>query len=189
MATFLTSDTHFGHRLMAAERGFSSTEEMDGALVAAWNGRVGDKDEVYHLGDLSFRRAGETEGILRRLKGRKHLLFGNHDKESRRAAPRWVESGLLAWAREYHELRVPSSLLECGKVVLCHYAFEVWNKSHYGSVHLHGHSHGSLPRRGRRMDVGVDTRPDHAPWSLEECVLELVAREPHTPDHHASRVR
>ena len=30
-------------------------------------------------------------------------------------------------------------------VVLCHYAMRVWDRSHYGSWHLYGHSHGNLP--------------------------------------------
>jgi calcineurin-like phosphoesterase family protein len=41
-------------------------------------------------------------------------------------------------------------------IILCHYAMRVWDRSHYGSMHLYGHSHGHLPDYGKSMDVGVD---------------------------------
>jgi hypothetical protein len=41
----------------------------------------------------------------------------------------------------------------------------VWNRSHHGSWHLYGHSHGRLPEPPTllSMDVGVDTH-DFRPW-------------------------
>lgn len=42
---------------------------------------VQDKlDTVYILGDLIFRASNAPEYYLDRLKGRKHLILGNHDK-------------------------------------------------------------------------------------------------------------
>jgi calcineurin-like phosphoesterase family protein len=44
-------------------------------------------------------------------------------------------------------------------IVMCHYPLLVWNKMHYGSYHLAGHSHGGcnhLNEKVRRLDVGVD---------------------------------
>lgn len=41
-------------------------------------------------------------------------------------------------------------------VYLHHFAHEVWDRSHYGTYHFHGHSHGRLPSRGNRLDVGID---------------------------------
>ena len=42
-------------------------------------------------------------------------------------------------------------------VVVCHYALRTWERAHYGSWNLHGHSHGTLEPVGKQMDVGVDS--------------------------------
>ena len=83
---FLISDTHFGHTNTWAKftvedgsplRPFTSTEEMDEAMVDNWNRVVRPKDTVYHLGDVVIaRRNLET---VKRLNGRKILIRGNHD--------------------------------------------------------------------------------------------------------------
>lgn len=54
---------------------------------------------------------------------------------------------------------------------------EVWNKSHYDSWHLFGHSHGRLPALGKSLDVGVDGH-DFAPWSWGEIKTYMAGR-PH----------
>jgi calcineurin-like phosphoesterase family protein len=41
-------------------------------------------------------------------------------------------------------------------ITLSHYAMRVWNKSHFNSWNLFGHSHGTLKPVGKSMDVGVD---------------------------------
>lgn len=83
--TFLTADTHFGHKNILTFKGedgnpirdFNSVEEMDEHLVDCWNKVVKPKDTVYHLGDVCInRRALKT---VERLNGRKILIKGNHD--------------------------------------------------------------------------------------------------------------
>ena len=83
---FLISDTHFGHASTWEKftledgsplRPFTSTEEMDEAMVDNWNKTVRPQDTVYHLGDVVIaRRHLET---VKRLNGRKILIRGNHD--------------------------------------------------------------------------------------------------------------
>ena len=83
---FLISDTHFGHTSTWEKftledgsplRPFTSTEEMDEAMVDNWNKTVRPQDTVYHLGDVVIaRRHLET---VKRLNGRKILIRGNHD--------------------------------------------------------------------------------------------------------------
>ena len=51
---------------------------MDRVLIE--NSRVGDGDDVYVLGDFCYRSAQRSGGIWKRLKGRKHLVTGNHDR-------------------------------------------------------------------------------------------------------------
>lgn len=85
-AVFLVSDTHFGHsgvcRFLREDgvtklRPWDNTEEMDEAMIKAWNETVRPNDKVYHLGDVVInRKAFKT---LHRLNGDKVLIKGNHD--------------------------------------------------------------------------------------------------------------
>jgi len=52
-------------------------------------------------------------------------------------------------------------------ICLHHYSQRRWAKSHYGSWHLFGHSHGGLESFGYSFDVGVDTH-NFYPWSFLE---------------------
>lgn len=77
---YFTADTHFGHynAIRFCDRPFASAEEMDEAMIQNWNDRVTGNDTVYILGDMFFRSTN-AEGILKRLKGKKRLIVGNHD--------------------------------------------------------------------------------------------------------------
>ena len=85
-ATFLVSDTHFGHmgvcRFTRNDgvtklRPWDTADEMDEAMVKAWNERVRPNDKVYHLGDVVINR--RALAIMHRLNGDKVLIRGNHD--------------------------------------------------------------------------------------------------------------
>ncbi len=175
---FLTADHHFGHKAIVrySERPFATIDEMDAALISRWNEVVGPKDIVFHIGDISFHRAARTEEILHALNGRIRLVRGNHDKNlSAHTAKRFE------WVKDYYEYRWAKSQPE---MILCHYAFDVWNKGHYGAFHVHGHSHGNLKTvRPRRMDVGVDTN-DLYPYNIHDVVACLEKESFKAVDHH-----
>ena len=78
---YYISDLHFGHRNVIAMDGrpFESIEEMDATLIRLWNERVTDEDDVYIVGDFAYRNNYTATWYLRQLKGRKHLIIGNHD--------------------------------------------------------------------------------------------------------------
>ena len=77
---YYTADTHFGHAnvIEMCERPYPDVDAMNEAMIAAWNERVHGNDTVYIIGDMFFRCA-DPESILRRLKGKKRLIVGNHD--------------------------------------------------------------------------------------------------------------
>ena len=85
---FVTSDWHFNHNreFIYKPRGFSSIEEMNEAIIARHNEVVDDDDDVYVLGDLML--GGDLRGLecIKRLKGRIHIVLGNHDTFAREAA-------------------------------------------------------------------------------------------------------
>ena len=77
---FFTADTHFGHTniLKLCNRPFDSIEEMNEAMISNWNDRVKGTDTVYIVGDMFFR-CEDAETVLKRLRGKKRLIVGNHD--------------------------------------------------------------------------------------------------------------
>ena len=76
---FVASDHHFGHEniIKFCDRPFASVEEMNEAMVERHNSVVRDEDIVYFLGDVYSGKRGR--GYLRRMRGRKRLVIGNHD--------------------------------------------------------------------------------------------------------------
>jgi calcineurin-like phosphoesterase family protein len=83
---FVISDTHWGHtnswqkfKLPNGDplRPFTSTEEMDEAMVERWNAVVRPQDTVYHLGDVVINK--KSLHHVKRLNGKKRLIRGNHD--------------------------------------------------------------------------------------------------------------
>ncbi|MFL5097286.1 MAG: metallophosphoesterase family protein [Xanthobacteraceae bacterium] len=159
MTVWFTADTHFGHggALGRFKRPFGSVGEMDEALIARWNDRVGARDEVWHLGDFAYRMQAERMAvILKRLNGIKHLVTGNNDSAETVSLPGW------ATVQAYREMELQGS-----RLVLCHYPFRTWNGMYKGAYNLHGHSHGQLAGLTRQVDVGVDVW-DYRPITLDE---------------------
>ena len=165
---------------MARERGFDGDiDAMDKAMIKKWNAVVRPNDVVYHLGDFSFRKRVETLEVLHQLNGRIRFIRGNHDGV--------VKSEVLScfeWQKDYYEAKGPDGR----KIILFHFPLEVWNKSHGGAWHLHGHCHGSLrtTRDIKRIDVGVDTN-DLKPYSMEDVEAIMAKRGYDAVDHHTKR--
>lgn len=176
MAVWFTSDTHFGHKniIKYSNRPFNSVDEMDEAMIAEWNARVKPDDEIYHNGDFAFHK--NPDRYLSRLNGIKHLIIGNHDSDVCLSSYHWAS------VQPYKELVVNNT-----KLVLCHYAMRVWNRSHHGALMLYGHSHGSLPGSSQSLDVGVDCW-DYRPVNLYEIQDRMKTLKPYSSgDHHQPR--
>lgn len=180
---WFSADWHLGHEniIRHSKRPFANAAEMDEAIIANVNKLVKPDDVLYHLGDWSWR---DYEGYRRKIACKRiHLILGNHDKDLRRAAERLVKYSLFESIGDFREIK-----LEDQDITLCHYALRVWNKSHHGSWHLYGHSHGSLPDDPNSLsfDVGVDCH-DFKPLSLPQ-VGEIMSRKTFIPiDHHGAK--
>lgn len=156
MATFFTSDTHFSHRhiLTYTDRPFRSVDEMDAAFIERWNATVSPRDTVWHLGDFCLSSVGRAVEVAKSLSGHKHIVWGNHDKAVRK------DAAFLAQWESHHDLvtiKVQDGAT-VQRIVACHYAMKIWDRSHHGAWHLFGHSHGTMPddESSLSLDVGVD---------------------------------
>ena len=192
MTTHFTSDTHFGHKNIikfcpVTRSRFFDAEQMDEYLIVEWNKVVDVNDVVYHLGDFAFASQGRIREVIYQLNGRIRMLTGNHDKalSGTFGEQLVIEGAIDAIYPGYHEVKINGTLL-----VLNHFAQRVWNKSHFGSLHLYGHSHGSLPGQGKSVDVGVDSAElglrygTLRPYSFEEVLKYLDTKIVYKPDHH-----
>jgi calcineurin-like phosphoesterase family protein len=184
-ATFLVSDTHFGHagvcRFTHPDdpevklRPWSDPDEMDEEMVRRWNERVRPTDKVYHLGDVVInRRALRT---LHRLNGDKVLIRGNHDI--------FRDEEYRTYFRELRAYHVLNGM------ILSHIPVHEASLGRFG-VNIHGHLHASRVKRARGVDArtgavlyGTEIDPrfhcvcveqtDFAPILLEDVYKRIQA--------------
>ena len=178
---FFSSDNHFCHRkiIQYSNRPFSSSEEMDEQMIQKWNESVSADSTIFCLGDFCFGNIERVEYILTKLNGNIHMITGNHDKNIITNKRRLLENGLLKEITPYKEIYVNDNFL-----CLFHYAARTWNKSHYGSWYLFGHTHGTLPPMGKSVDVGVDSPyilgyAPYRPFSFKEVKEFMDKQEVH----------
>ena len=180
-ATFLVSDTHFGHlgvcHFMRADgvtklRPWDTPEEMDEEMVKRWNDRVRPKDKVYHLGDVVINR--KALQILARLNGDKVLIRGNHDIFKDEDYCQYFRS-----IRAYHVLN---------GMILSHIPIHTESLGRFG-VNIHGHLHSNRVMIKTRWgntdhyDETVDVRyhcvcveqTDFAPILFEDVIKRITA--------------
>lgn len=169
MTTFFTADSHFQHGniIKYCSRPFRSADEMDAAMIMAWNKVVQPDDIIYHLGDVAFGDVSRLLPRLRSLMGKKYLTPGNHD-----------DPGKLEMLREVFTILPPlaETVVKTNgrnyNLSLCHYPMECWNRSGRGAIMLHGHNHGRMPENSQRLDVGVDSW-GYCPVRLEDVLSKL----------------
>lgn len=198
MNTFFSSDFHGFHQNICRgvshwigegkeenTRDFNTIEEMNIALLSSINNTVGLNDELWFLGDWSFGGFDNIKKFRDQINCQNiHFVFGNHDHhiENNKNGIR----DLFKSVQYYKELTI-----EGQKIILCHYAMRVWNKSHKGAIHLYGHSHGTLEysTNGKSMDVGVDNAfklfKEYRPFSFKEIKSILNKRDINFIDHHS----
>lgn len=139
---YYTSDLHLGQDSILQtgrfkERPFNTQEEMWRVMIDNWNEKVKKSDDVYILGDIGGYTLDQMRiEVIDKLRGRKHLILGNHDMLSPDIKRRFVEIA------NYKEITDKSS----GKSVrlaLSHYPILIWNEMFKGRVLLYGHLHNT----------------------------------------------
>lgn len=191
---FFTADLHLGHAniIRHCNRPFANPDMMDEALIENWNERVHRNDTVYILGDLIFRASCPSEAYLSRLKGRKHLIIGNHDHSwlKRSSSGELIPSPATEAFESISHFKVISmSVGESGGsgerggrargtvITLCHYPMMTWQGAGHGGLMIFGHIHNNtnaaywpLIRASPQMlNAGVDVN-DFQPVMLEELI-------------------
>lgn len=81
---YLISDLHFDHTniIKYTQRPFSSTDDMNRAMVEKWTGVVKYNDTAFFLGDMTYgTRHRPIDHWLQKLTGNVEFLRGNHDTD------------------------------------------------------------------------------------------------------------
>lgn len=168
MTTFFTSDTHFGHAniIEYCNRPFYDVEEMDTEMIERWNSVVSMDDTVYHLGDFTLDNEHRFFRYANSLNGNINIIPGSHDHS-------WIDKFQFGFRFQRLPPLVSIEFPEIRNgtypqvIVLCHYSMQTWDRAHFGTWHLFGHSHGTLKGIGLSFDVGVDCH-NFTPISLEQ---------------------
>lgn len=193
---FFSSDYHFGHdkEFLWGPRGLPSMFANSQAIVGNHNAIVKDEDDVYVLGDLML---GDNEyglQMIKSLKGKLHIILGNHDTDTRiklyEQLPNVVE---ITYAK----------VIKVGKqhYFLCHYPTMTANYDdkpyHNHMINLYGHTHQQTNFYNNNpfmYHIGVDSH-DCYPVSIEqinedihdkvnELYKEKVQREKDLKDYY-----
>lgn len=174
---YFTSDTHFYHEniIGLSKRPFQNYTEMQRTLITNWNAVVSDKDEIYILGDLIHKGNGEDANkLLKKLKGKKYLIRGNHDKYVDDVC---FDKSAFEWIKDYYVLNYSKR-----KFILFHYPILEWAGYYGDSIHLYGHVHNSTKNEtqkerlsilgNRAYNVGVDVNY-FTPISIDMILKKL----------------
>ena len=170
---FYISDYHFYHEL-ARKRSrqlFESVEEMNEEMIKRHNEKVCEDDDVYILGDIIVCEESELEEKLKntvgRLKGKLHLIVGNHDYK-------YIDNEVF---RQYFETIDEAKLIRDNNkwIQLCHYPILLWYRKTKGAIHVFGHMHNEhnskefelLKTEPNALNACVEIN-NYAPCTIEE---------------------
>lgn len=158
---FLISDLHFNsdNIIEYCNRPFKNAEAAKESMIAKWNSVVQDDDDVYVLGDFIMGYPETVPQILPRLKGRIHLVRGNHDTPRK-----------LSIYEQYPDKIVEIcdvKYLQWGNLfwVLCHFPLtdesfmDMVVRDNSEVVVVHGHTHDKDPfftERSHVFNVSAD---------------------------------
>lgn len=160
---FVVSDTHFNHanilKFLDKDgkifRPFSCVEEMNETMIDRWNERVRDEDIIYHLGDVYVTNGQDANEILKRLRGRKRLVLGNHDNGKDQLLQRHFQK-ISIW-RMWPEF----------KLLFTHVPVNEQNLR--GFINVHGHIHQNDSPSELYFNACVE-KTNWAPISVEEII-------------------
>lgn len=161
------SDHHFFHtNILKFEddnkmkiRPFTSLEDMHEYMIKRWNSVVKDNDNVYHLGDVTFRYDRNFNSLMGNLKGRKRLIIGNHDNVK--------EQGLVKW---FEKVELWKGFKDEG--FTCTHMPHRLESLRDGTFNVHGHTHQNHMEDVHYINVCVEPR-DYTPVHMDQILKEI----------------
>jgi calcineurin-like phosphoesterase family protein len=156
--TFVISDTHFYHKniIKYCNRPFKDELHMNEVLIENWNSVIKEYDLVIHVGDFIFGDQIKADKIIRRLKGRIHLIRGNHDKKLWNFFNNEWPNKIVALENDYYHSHK-------GLIWFSHYPEDVINGVTKNNTlicgvdfHIHGHIHDNVTNDPTKFNASVE---------------------------------
>ena len=165
---FFTADWHFFHKhiIQYCSRPFNNEKHMRNKIINNFNEVVRKKDTTFVLGDVAMLGGSQWEGlkgVIQKLNGTKHLIYGNHDEF------RWQRYIDIGFTTVHSALWLEDEGLN---IVMAHDP-SVYCTLEPESVLLCGHIHTlfkSIPDQ-RVVNVGVDM------WDFKPITTKQIREE------------
>lgn len=187
---YFTADLHLQHPKLADLRGFDTTTEHDAAVMAQLSKLDPAADELWILGDICAGGVASMESALAQLSALRvpmHLVTGNHDPVH--PMYRNAQRHFAAYAEVFESLQTFARTKVGNQgVLLSHFPyagtkdrlarkdFDQYQLPNLGMWLLHGHTHSSTRRSGKRsICVGLEAW-DLRPASELELTQEMEER-------------
>jgi len=173
---WISSDWHFSHTNIAGPkvsrwkkgyRDFDTTHDMNKTLTETINRYVKEDDILYFVGDFCFGGHHKTPTYRNLINCKTiHFVRGNHDgkvdlyKDNFTTLNNLVEFDYKGYT-----------------FYLTHRPSINWRGKDYGTIHLFGHVHNTVPGVGKSIDVGVDSAyelfGEYRPFHIDE-IIEIM---------------
>lgn len=176
MATYITSDWHFGHQreFLYGPRGFTNVYDMNKAIIERHNAIVQPDDDVYVLGDLMLNDDVAGMACIKQLKGNIHVVRGNHDSANRMQLYNDCYNIVEVTEGQYLNYRGYHFYLSHYPCLCSNFDFEKPLKS--SAISLAGHSHVQDPfadwNKGLIFHCEMDTN-NCTPWLLDDVIEKI----------------
>lgn len=160
---FFCGDLHIGHKnILLENRPFNDLSNMKSSLISNITQTVSKDALLILVGDVCFvdkkRGIEEFINIIHSINRNIIHVCGNHDDVD---LTEQVKASGYKYSFESCEV-LNLSIKEYSyrqKMSICHYPLLVWDCKHYGSIHVHAHSHGLLK----------DSNPDYYKNKVVDC--------------------
>jgi len=182
---FLVSDNHFGHKNIIDyanrpfEVSYKGVEANTEYMIEKWNSVVSKDDNVIHLGDFGLgwnSKKYKTKrdfyvDILYKLNGKKALLLGNHDRESKSfyinagfdtVGTYLIQDNIML---NHYPLEINAEFMKPGLINHINKLKEIYNEKECIGL-IHGHSHNFIYEDKRFYNVSVECN-DYKPQDFE----------------------
>jgi calcineurin-like phosphoesterase family protein len=158
---YLSAELHLNHNqpFIYETRGFNTVGEMNKAIIKNFNSIITWEDDLYLLGDCFLGDLNEGLKLFNQLPGKIHLIWGNHDTDTRKVA--------LAQCHNVIEVIGFAGILKYRK-----YHFYI---SHYPTATTNFND-CEKPLKGRILSISGHT---HSMDKFEPCGSYNVAIEAH----------
>ena len=167
---WLTSDTHFCHNkdFIFNPRGFNDVDTMNTFIKMQWNYLINPEDDIYLLGDVFLIDDNTGLEFLKSLKGKIHIILGNHDSEDR--------IKLFKTCENVVEITYATKIKSNGfTFILSHYPMLIHNfKDDKPLWNLHGHTHSpdKFSEFYHCYNVALDAH-NNRPVELDEIINDI----------------